>query len=45
MGGLGRHGEFVGVHRAAFDPKFYGGLSLEAAQATYQRALQEVEPY
>jgi hypothetical protein len=45
MGGLGRHGDFVGVHRPAFDAKFYGGLSLDAAQATYQRALEEVEPY
>jgi hypothetical protein len=45
MGGLGRHGDFVGIHRPAFDPKFYGGLSLEAAQTTYQRALEEVEPY
>jgi hypothetical protein len=45
MGGLGRHGNFVGVHRPAFDPKFYGGLSLDAAQTTYERALQEVEPY
>jgi hypothetical protein len=45
MGGLGRHGDFVGIHRPAFDPKFYGGLSLDAAQSTYQRALQEVEPY
>jgi hypothetical protein len=45
MSGLGRHGNFVGIHRTAFDPKFYGGLSLDAAQSTYERALREVEPY
>lgn len=38
-GGIFREGNYVGVHRFRFDPKYYGGLSFSDAKEKYEHEL------
>lgn len=44
-GGINRVGRVLGIHRPRFDPAYFSGISLEAAQREYGQALIEVKHY
>ncbi|HEX9211233.1 MAG TPA: DUF4189 domain-containing protein [Bradyrhizobium sp.] len=45
MGGVGRFGDVVGVHRMAWDAEYYRKFSLDEAQQMYDRAVRANQEY
>ena len=45
IGGWGRHGNVLGIHRPSFNPKDYAGLSAKEAEITYNNATSSARVY
>lgn len=45
VAGLPRYGNALGIHRPAFDAKYFGNLSPSTAEKKYQQAIQELAQY
>src|SRR4051812_17400278 len=45
VGGVGRNGDYIGVHRPYYGKEYFGNLSPEEAAKAYQEVIEEARRY